>query len=776
MLTRPFPFVLILLLFVTFKLNGQAPLFKISGYVSDNVSHDKLSYVTVIAQTPEKTFVEGTTTDENGKFVLKLSKGKYILNFSFIGYKNEEKVVEINNSQELNFHLEAEIQSLQTIVVNEERTSVEQKIDRKVINVGKDLQSSGGDAIEVLSQIAEVQTNPDGGIELRGSSNVNLLVNGKPSPLAPQDLLQQIDATEIQKIELITSPSAKYRADGLSGIINIITKRNKQKGFLANLNGSLNTNPTYRAGLSLSQGGKNLNLNLNLNATEASNRTRILRSRNSNGFQYTQIGGSTFDGQVRSIKTGLDWFLNEKNEFSLSANYTNNSHLITNTANVEEDNSEYQFRAANDHVHLSADFNANFRHSFKTKDHYLEADFQFSDNRNDLGANFLNLSTETESFLDYNTQIGNWALDYVLPFLDKKIVIESGLLYTSKRVVNQRRAVDLFLETDLDRFDFEEQTLAIYGLIKKDWEAFKIQLGLRYESFQSDSKFQDIRLPITRNFNNFFPSAHFSYRFSDKSSMNLGYNRRISRPGLWNINPFANASDPFFNRRGNPSLNPEFSDNLEWNYSFTQGKWSLNPGIFFRRKSNLILPLYESDEENTVFQSYINEGNSTAYGLELALSLSPFKFLRTNLSSNIYWEKLRGVPDQNLGFVNLRRYNWTLKNLFKIHKNLNLDLTWIYRGGSTYRYSQAESFGKIDMALRWKVLKGKGSINARLTDVFNTAQYESILFGDGFEENTFRKGLTRVGYLSFNYKFASLINLKKRNRKNRRMDKSGALE
>lgn len=756
-------------------LSGQGSKLLLYGAVKDSVTREALSYVTVVAQSPEGRFIEGGTTDPEGQYQISLPPGVYHLHFSFIGYDKTQKIVDLDKSQKLDLLLPPDINTLQTVEVTEERTYVEQKIDRKVINVGKDLQSSGGDAFAVLDQIAEVQTNPDGGVELRGSGNINLLINGKPSPLSPRDLLQQIAASEIQKIEVITSPSAKYQADGLTGIINIITQQKSKNGFTASVNGNFSSNPQYRAGLQLGQGTERTNLRLALNLSDSESRTRMQRSRQSDDFEYTQKSKNIFDGQVKSIRSGFDWFLDDKNELSLSADYTDNSHLITNTSEVEELAGQYEFVAVNEHQHLSTDLNANYRRTFNQKNHYLEADYHFSNNENKLGATYFSDGDESGNLLDYHTRISRWALDYVLPVPKKKATIESGVLYTLKDVSNQRKITAPVSDEGKNRFDFQEKNLGIYALMKKEWEAISLQLGLRYEGFWSESKFQNTGEGFRQVYHNFFPSMHLSHQLNQKSRIVLGYNRRTSRPGLWQLNPFANPSNPFYNRRGNPSLKPEFSNNVELNFSHSGNKISINPGLFYRYKNNLIVPNYEKGENEQVLQSFVNAGNSRAWGAELSMSLKFVSFLRTDLNFNIYRENIEG-PQNTTGYLETSNHSWTLKNRFKLNKQLDLDLSWLYRGRRVYRYSKVQPMGRLDLALRWSVLKGKGSLNARLTDVFNTFQSESILLGQGFEEQAFRKWQSRIASLSFNYQLASSNDLKRRNRKNRRLDKAGALE
>ncbi|GLR16094.1 TonB-dependent receptor domain-containing protein [Portibacter lacus] len=766
-----FCFCLLFILSATAQ-NGKVQL---SGRVLDADTKQKIPYVTVIANTPEMVYVEGTATDHDGEYKLELPKGNYVLQFSFIGYKNKEKTIELVGSKDVEILLSSDLITMETVVISGERTSVEQKIDRKVINVGKDLQSGGGDAVEVLNQLSEVQTGIDGGIELRGSGNINLLINGKPSPLAPQDVLQQIDASEIQQIELITTPSAKHRADGLTGIINIITKKKKEQGFSGTLSGSASTNQQYLTGLALSNGLKKVNLSLNLNFADRATESINSRSRISDALNYSQSGDNLFDAQVKSIKAGIDWFLDDKNEFSFSGGYTDNSHDIINTTRIIENAADYKFISNNRHEHLSAEYNANYRRIFNNKNHYLEADLHYTDNRNDLSAAYQAGNNFRDDFLEYDSKVSNFSLDYVQP-LGNGSSIETGMLYTIKDVINDQIVNDYDNTNRQNRFMFDEKNLGLYSLIKKEWSNLKGQFGVRYEGFWSESQFENTELQVSRTFHNFFPSAHFTYGFTENNSVNFGYNRRISRPSLRQVNPFSNSFDRFYNRQGNPSLNPEYSNSFEVNSLNSYDKWSFNPGIFYRYKTSIILPLYITNEtDNTIFQSYTNDGTSHAYGTEIALSLYPYKFLKTNINGNFYFEKINTTVDNDLGFLDLNNSNLTIKNLFNINKKLSFDITWIYRGASTNRYSKAVETQKFDTALRWKILKGKGSLTFRVTDIFDTFQSESILFGDGFEERSLRKRESRIGYLSFSYQFAKGVITNKRNRKEREFD-SGASE
>lgn len=200
----------------------------------------------------------------------------------------------------------------------------------------------------------------------------------------------------------------------------------------------------------------------------------------------------------------------------------------------------------------------------------------------------------------------------------------------------------------------------------------------------------------------------------------------------------------------------------------------LTPGYFIDTKTNIILPFYLTNADNTVLSSFANDGNSHAYGTELTVSIFPWTFLRTTVNGNFYWEDINTISGNDIGFLNLNNSNWTIKNLFKINKKLTFDITWIYRGASTRRYSESIETHKFDAALRWKVAKGKGNLSLRVTDIFDTYQNESFLFGDGFEEYTLQKRESRIGYLAFTYQFANGESIKKRNRKKREFERGAS--
>ena len=764
-----------LMLLLLHTLGAQNDLLKLRGSVLTQGENTPIELVNIIAFLPDSTFVDGVVSDKNGNFSLNLKPGSYKLDFSFIGFINKSIALDLSKSQELDVHLEPSSVMLETVSVEADRSSVEQLIDKKVLHVGKDLQSTGGDALSLFEQLPEVTVESEGNISFRGSRNINILINGKPSPLSNAEVLQQISSAEIQKIEFISSPSAKYRADGLSGIINIITKRDAKQGFNAISNVTATTNPRYAGGTQMSYGTEKFNLNLGAQFSDNKNRTKKSRHRTSETFAYTQDGKTSFDGHVFDFKSGLDWFPNPKNELSFSFRYNESVHDILQEAVVEEFDAQnetrtYDFSALNNHQHKSWDYNANYRKTLGKKNHYLELDYHLSNNDNLLTGDFQDNLQQWTNIIQYSNQISNIAADYVLPIEKSKMKLETGLLWINKDIDNRRTG-----SSDAS-FLYEENVLGLYSLLEKNWDKFSAKLGLRYEWYEFDAVFENTENTFQNKLNNFFPSLHLLYKFSDLVQVNLGYNRRIARPNLWHINPFTNPNDRYFIRVGNQELNPEFSDNIEASFSSGFEYFSVSATFLFRNRNDIIVEGYDLNQNNETILTFLNTGKAHTLGTELGFSFFFLDPLKTNINANLYWGSFTNDATIFNGFGKSQSSSLNVKNQFKINKKISLDLTWIYRGLNIYQFQKYQPRQKFDLAMSAKILKDKGSLSLRLTDIFNTYRGRSFYLGEGFEENTWSKGQTRALFTTFTYRFSKGEISKKRNKKRRNVSENGARE
>ena len=757
-------------------LQAQSRTIGVEGIVLDSLRAGPLELAAVIALDTSGKFVSGTTTDAEGKYQLNLPIGKYQLEYSFVGYYNQRRNIDLATRMPNDFtiYMISNESTLSEVEVVGERSHVEHKIDRKVIHVGKDLQAVG-DAIGLLEQLAEVQVDPEGQVQLRGSSQVKLLLNGKPSPLSNSDLLQQLQASDIMQIELITTPSAKYQADGLSGMINIITRKKTQTGFRSNLNTSVSSNDQYQANLRLAYGTPVFGVYLQGGLSDRTTSSWRDRSRQSDEQRYYENTITDFSGGVKKIDFGIDYLPSERHQLSWRMQAFDNSHEIISKANIEEHGitglQTFPFTATNDHGHLSSEYNLNYRYSWPDAEHFVELEWHRSRNNNTLWALYEQEDLRHEQLLDFQNTIDNLAIDFSQPLKKWDASLESGLLFTFKEAKNDPSG-PLFNGSEIQNtFTFDEKILAYYGLIRKEWKVWQVQVGMRYEVYRSEA---NLGQTFKNHFQNFFPSLHLSYSTKPEYRFTFAYNRRTSRPSLWYLNPFSNPSNRFFQRQGNPNLNPEFSHNMELGGQIQWGKFSWYPSVFLRYKRDLINRVYELQEEQTI-QSFLNDGRSLAYGVEFSARIKPLSFWQLSVSGNWYREQLYETQVSS-GQAKLFSGNARLKNEFQLGEKLSFDVSWQYYGSGQYRFRTIKAQQKTDIALRWKLWKDQAHIGFRLTDVFNSYNYQSTLVAADFREDYRFKGETRVAYLSFAYNFRTGANGPKRSRKKRNFREAGTME
>lgn len=737
----------------------------LSGKIRDSKTGEGIPFATLVLSDSSQNFVDGVSSGKDGSYQLNIPKGNYSLKVDFIGYESYTQKLEIRADKKLDIEMNVEVLSLEEQTIEGQRTTIEQFIDKKVITVGNDLLSVGGDANTVLEQLAEVQVDPRGGISLRGSSNVNVLVNGKPSPLSNAELLQQIPSNEIESIEIITSPSAKYQADGLTGIINIITHKKVKRGINGSLNAGVNTLKGGNLGTTLSYGSKKFNYRLG-----SSYRNNIFRHENyrirSGIGPFEQWNSFLFDGDVWGINGSIDWFANEHNEFTLGLNFTDNRHAMSNEGNIIQENDTVFQSSLSNHIHRTLNLNANYRHYFESKDHYLEIDAQASDNSNVLSASFKPNLEIRDNFSDNDVAISNVAVDY-----GKKIgessKFEAGYLWNNQRLSNNRLFFNALDEIETqDRFQNQESTHALYLISTFSLDKLTVKAGLRGELFKREVSFSSTEPQLKNDYANLFPSVHLSYKINKQLTLVGGYNRRTSRPRMYQVNPIRIQSNEFTVDQGNPDLRPEFSNNFDLSFILQTENFRISPSFSYRQKQDLIIQNNNINEEGVTIYSYFNNGKSDVLGTGLDLSATFAKWWNSTIGFNWNYEKFR---NDQIGFIRnfKRRYSLLFRNQFSMGSKLAINLSWRYNSPeSSFYYTRAFN-QKWDMGVSYKLLENRANLGFRLTDILNTQVREGLNSGDGFQQFFITNPRSRVAYLSFSYLFGK-NDLKKRNKKSRR--------
>lgn len=779
----------------------------ISGKVIDETTKESLPYVNIVIYDMAKKVITGGITDDNGEFKVKdIPRGNSLVEIQFIGFKTFSKPISIT-SEEKNISLgtislQEDSAKLDEVVVRAETSTVIQKVDRKVINVGKDLTAAGTTASELLNNVQSVSVDSQTGqISLRGNSNVRVLVDGRPTNIPAAQLLRQLPSNSIKSIELITNPSAKYNPDGMSGIINIILNKNANTGF----NGSLDTGVTaghyvrYNASTNMNYktGKVNFFVNYGYNGGDNYNFGFVERPGiNLQEFKFIN------ENQSHLVKFGADFYLNDKNTLSFYTTQNWFDGFASGRSRISDTNGNLLINAPNtqDNTSPTGTYNVNYKVDFKKEGHNLELEATYSNtdaenlltNLDDIDpTNINNFFNDIESKRN-NTQLN---LDYTNP-LNEKTKLELGLEYRGDNTDNLNDTdQQVFTQTGQDfvgnsDFQFERNILSGYVNYAKTMDKFTMQLGARLESFTVDGTFSryignsfntiNETLVVDQEFFNVYPSAFFTYSPTEKNQWQISYSRRIDRPGIQQVNPIREWSTPLIVSVGNADLVPQFTNSYELNYTRQIKGGNLTFGTFYRKISDVISRITNPDPANpTVGQilTFTNFSDTDAYGLEFSTNFKINNWWRVNSSMDFYSQEQLGNIDntgtnpQQLSVQN-NVFNARVSNSFKATKNLRFQLFAMYRGPQKDIQWDVEKMWMMNLGASWTVLDGKGTINFRVNDIFRGMNF-TFNSENPFVQNGKFQWESRTSFLGFNYRFGGGKNRAKSRRNRDKNEKDG---
>lgn len=748
----------------------------VTGKVIDKKTNEPLSYVNVIIKESDK-FVTGGITADNGTFSIKnLDLKNYTVEFQFIGYKTVSKAISLttaNKSINLNtITIEEDAIELKGVNIVSEKSTIEQKIDRKIINVGKDLISAGATAGEIMNNIPSVSVDPQtNAISLRGNSNVRVLIDGKPSNIDASQLLQQIPSSSIKQIELITNPSAKYNPEGMSGIINIVLNKNSKIGF----NGSINNGVTFGKtpklnssfDLNYRSGKFNFYGNYGLNTGRQSNNGFIKseETNKENDQLFTFINNNT----SHLAKVGFDFNINDKNTLSF---YTNQS-FYNGTGKASTD-VDYRNNTTADLVQLftnankehSETYNFDYKINFKKEGHSLELEMNYNKNDGPENAVYSNFNRDsgalTSSFTNDVSTIGKNSiinLDYVNP-LTETIKLELGLEHRDESTANS-----LLRDSNPNsNFNYDRNISSAYVTLGKQWKKWSFQAGARLEKYKVTALFKEVSKTdgtFQDDLLNLYPSTFLTYNPSESNSFNLSFSRRVDRPSIGQVNPIREWSTATLDSQGNPDLIPQFTNSYEINYTRKTKIGSITSGIFYRRIEDEITRVIftNPDNPNKQILSYANFSNNNAYGVEVSGNLDFKKWWSANVSIDAYQKKVKGTIESTPGNyefveVDANTFNARINNTFKASKDLRFQLFAMYRGRDLSLQFNRSAMWKMDIGSSYNILKGSGTISARFSDIFKTMKF--AFEGDRPYPSTGQFNWeSQTVYLGFNYRFGS---------------------
>lgn len=749
---KPHYYLSLLFFLCIWAMSGLSQEITFSGSIIDRESGTAVPYATVAAiSSSSSNMISGTTSDFEGNFNLVSDSVDVFIQISFLGYETLEvrDFPKSSSSVDLGqISIAPNTQQLEAAEVEVERSVVEFKLDKRVFNVGKDISSTGMSAMEVLGNVPSVNVNIEGQVSLRGSTGVQILINGKPSVLTDEgsNALGSITADMIESVEVITNPSAKYQAEGTSGIINIILKKEEKTGF----NGSISVNSgipdNHSIGVSLNRRTENFNFFTQFGVGYRS-MPRFNESINGNPVDDTEIrskGTEYRNENFYNITLGTDYYLNDRNIITLAGSFA---------YEIEEQPSETEFsfydagvlqeswrrNESTEATNPKYQYDLQYKREFKDdEDHILLFSTLGRFFGKDLSSSFTNTSifgneeysnqlTETNFYqADYT-----FKLDYTDPINDV-YTLETGALYEINDVGNEyavfnEEAGEFVADSGLtNTFEYYQQVLGVYATGAYEKDKWGVKVGLRAEHTDLQTLLKTTGEENDQLYTNLFPSLHTSYKISPLFSLQAGYSKRIFRPRLWDLNPFFNIRNNFNIRRGNPELEPEFADSYELTGIFIFEKLSLNSSIYYLYTTN-VNERISMVEDNVNVTMPVNLGSRAKTGFEFNGKYTPYKWLVVNGDVNVGVFQRRGVfQDQNFDF-NANQWSSRMTAKFKLPRNIDLEVSGDYQSDVQTVQGEQSGFASMDAGIRKKLWDGKAIVNVSVRDIFASRIRETTI-------------------------------------------------
>lgn len=783
MLSKLLPILMVLLFSSNTLVLAQPKTDKgirITGRVIEKQSQQPVEFATVVLKHQQtEALLQGVTTQEGGRFDLLADSMNFKVYISFIGFKEQEitqltlkdgqvdlGTIELSDDSELLEDLD--------VVVQAERSQMEFKLDKKVFNVGKDLSSAGGSALDVLNNVPSVDVDIEGQVSLRGATGVQILINGKPSILASDEsnALGTITADMIEKIEVITNPSAKYDAEGTAGILNIVLKKEERKG----LNGSVSLNTgwphNHSVGFSLNRRTEKFNLFTQLGAGYRSlprYNTNVNENR-STGISILSEGVEYRNETFFNALVGADYHINKRHVLTLSGNFAYeiesqpSETYFTQLDGQDQTVAAWTRTEATDATNPKGQYELIYKGEFKdNKEHTLQISALGNFFSKKQHSDFENRTTSgnlSDSYQQTNTAFREarftFQADYVKPF-SEKIKMELGSQYVIMDISNDFAVSDLVNDSWVPNvgltniFEYDQKVFAAYATGSYEGKKWGLKLGVRLENTDLQTLLVNTNERNPQNYTNLFPSAHTSYKISERFSVQAGYSRRIYRPRLWDLNPFFNIRNNFSIRAGNPDLQPEFTDAFELTGIYIFELLSLNLSVYHRYTTAVIERVSNfEDNVNTVMPVNIGERNST--GVELNAKYTPLKWLTINGDFNYNYFTRQGIFEQTSFDFQADQWSTKLTGKFKLPLSIDAEISGDYRSVfQTVQGTIGDNFA-LNLGVRKKLLKGKAVLSLSVRDLLATRNRETEILQEDFYSYSFgQRG--RFVTLGFSYGF-----------------------
>lgn len=759
---------------------------KIRGFVIEQSTKHPLEFASIqLLRLPDSLLVNSTVTDKKGKFSVTVPSGaNYILRYSFVGTALQQTPSFLANGAELNrgqLELDIIAKNLNEVLVTGKKITLNSSIDRKVYNVENDVMSKSGSASDMLRNIPSVEVDLDGGVSLRGSSNVIILINGKPSPLMGKsraEVLQQLPANAIERIEVITNPSARFRPDGSSGIINIVMKKNFRNGFNGGLTANAGNLDRYNGNLSLNYHPQKLNLFGSYSVRkDARKRYNIIDRSYLTGLgtdsSYRQSGYSLTHPVSQIGNAGFDYTFSKKNSFGISGNFYNRDQVKKDiTGNVTFTNgsalaSQYNRLRYDPENENQWDASGFFQHAFSKEDHEIRVEMNTSRSDEIENNRYTNQyifpaqgSVLEKTIIQQGDQENQLTIDYSNP-LTEDSKLDAGYdgsfnqvdlnFYGANFDVGQDKYITNIQKTN--RFIYKESIQAFYATYEKSFEKFGYNAGLRIESANIKGRLVTKDSLVHNDYFKLYPTLHLSYEINDASEVQLNYSMRVHRPEADELNPFPEYQDPRNLRAGNPKLLPETIHSIEAGYKWSNNSFSFVPSLYYRYKQNGFSTVIEKINDSVLLTTSQNLSKDRSAGMELIISAHPVSWFNSSLSGNFFYNQ---IDASNLGYVgrkNIVSFSANLNSSFIFFKSLMLQVSSNYRAARLTPQGKSYPAFVLNTGLRKDMLKNKMSVTFAASDLFATLRQRVYLHSSYFNQVSINRRDGPILYLGINYRF-----------------------
>lgn len=789
--------------------NNSAQQYSITGIVLDAETKQPLEYATIVCTPLNGKAITGGITDQNGKFDVQVAKGSYDISVEFISFKtktfkNRDIKTDLNLGTIL---LEINAESLNEVEIIAEKSTVEIRLDKKIYNVGKDMTVKGGTASDVLDNVPSVSVDVEGNVSLRGSENVRILVNGKPSGLvglSGTDALRQLPADAIEKVEVITSPSARYDAEGTAGILNIILRKGKALGFNSSFTATAG-NPDYfgaSANLNYRTNKVNYFTNIGYNYNNSPGKSKsdvtYLNPINDAAKYISENTKYTRENNRFNSQFGVEYYINDKTSLTGTVLYRTSDGDDTSTNTRQEFNASKSLLAKNYRLEdetekdKTLEYTLNLTKDFKKEGHKLTVDFRYGKSNEDNKSNIfeeddlgiVDENTLERSFTDETSEDVLLKADYVLP-INENTQFEFGV----NADLNNQTTDYLLEEFENNQYvnntnfsntlDFQQNVYSVYSQYGQKINKFSYLFGLRLENTDRTIKLIQTNEDFSENFTELFPTVNLGLEFSESENITLGYSRRLSRPRSFYLNPFETRTSKTYIRSGNIYLDPTYTNSFDFGYLKRWDKITLNSSIYYQHTINNIewvesetLRDIDNVETLVILRSPINLSSQDRYGFEFTTNYTPLKWWKLTNSFNFFKSSTEG--NYNNVSYDKEDTNWftRLESRITLPGKIDWQTSGMYMGPSEGAFSKRDGIFSVNLAFSKDILNENGTLSLNVSDLLNSRKRTSSSYTDNTISKSEFQWRSRQILLNFTYRF----NQNKKRDRSRSFDSGGGEE